>query len=88
MSFKVLCESGGEDCCVHRAESQEAVTCWLDIVLYAVTRGRFSLMSELNEIQSECNDDEMERFPNKFTIPLMIVNLVLQPYGLWIKEGK
>lgn len=86
MVYKVMCESGGEKSCIFEAPTQEAVTRWLDIVLEKATKGRFSLMSELNDIQCACNDDVMERFPSKFEMPLKIVNLTLQPYGMWIED--
>ena len=86
--YKVLCENGGEPYCVYKAETQEAVTRWLDIVLEKATRGRFGLMSELNDIQTECQVAYNKGcFPNKFTMPLKIVNLTLQPYGFWIKDA-
>lgn len=58
---------------------------WLEDLLNAVKH--VSLLSKLNEIQAECNlDRDPEPFPNKYTMPLCIVNLVLKEYGLEIEE--
>ena len=83
--YKVCCEYGGEDFCVYRGLTQENVTRWLDIVLENATRRRFQLMSELNSLQSD--DDGNTVFESKFTMPLKLVNLVLQPYGFAIKTA-
>ena len=83
-TYKVCCNDGGEQVCVFKSSTQEGVTRWIDLILEKSTRGAFSLMTELNDIQVSCNDDEMERFPSKFSMPLKIVNLVLQPYGFHI----
>lgn len=53
-------------------------------VLEAATQGKFSLMSELNDLQSDDSGDTL--FANKSDIPLRIVNLVLKPYNFVVKE--
>lgn len=59
---------------------------WLDDLL--VTVKGFSLLSELNAIQAECNlDRNPPPFPSKYSMPLCIVNLVLKEHGLELKEG-
>ena len=59
---------------------------WLDDMLEAVTS--FSLVSALNAIQAECNlDKDPEPFPNKYAMPLCIVNLVLKEYGLELEKA-
>lgn len=59
--------------------------CWLDDMLVAV-KG-FSLFSELNRIQEECNlGRDPQPFPYKTEMPLCIVNLVLREHGLELKE--
>ena len=57
---------------------------WLDRLLGCTTGRRFSLLSELNDLQS--NDDGETVFANKSDIPLRIVNLVLAPYGITVTE--
>lgn len=83
--FKICCEDGGDETCVHKSESQEAATRWLDLVLEKATRGRFSLLSELNGLQSD--DEGNTVFASKFSMPLKIVNLAIQPYGFYIKTA-
>ena len=58
---------------------------WLDDMLVAV-KG-FSLFSALNEIQAECNlDKEHPPFPDKYAMPMCILNLVLKEHGLELEE--
>lgn len=58
---------------------------WLDDMLDAV-KG-FSLFTALNDIQAECNlDKEHPPFPNKYAMPLCILNLVLKEHGLTLEE--
>lgn len=62
---------------------------WLDTLLSQTSH--FSFLSKLNDIQRECNirkavADKYDVFPNKFTMPLVIVNLVLAPFGIEIKS--
>lgn len=60
---------------------------WADNVIYAITGE--SLMSRLNDIQLGCRSENGETlFPDKFTMPLCIVNLVLKEFNLEIKEEK
>ena len=69
----------------HKAESQQAVTYWLDQLLDRTND--FSLMSALNDLQTacyECAEGGVQAFPSKFEIPLMVVNLILKDYGLKI----
>ena len=47
----------------------------------------FSLFSELNRIQEECNvGRDPQPFPYKMEMPLCILNLVLKEHGLELKE--
>lgn len=87
--YKVVDEQFGETV-FYKSGTQEQVTRWLDSLLYAV-KG-FRLLSALNDIQTECNpgkagSDGAEVFPNKFSMPLIIVNLVLKEHGLKIVYG-
>lgn len=64
--------------------SREHAIRWVDHVLSATTG--CSLLSMLNDIQCECNTDERDAFPSKFTMPLCIINLVLKEFNLEIRE--
>ena len=57
---------------------------WLDRLLWCTTGRKFSLMSELDDLQS--NDDGEIVFANKRDIPLRIVNLVLATYNITVTE--
>ena len=57
---------------------------WIDRLLGCITGRKFSLLSELNDLQS--NDDGETVFANKSDIPLRIVNLVLAPYSITVAE--
>ena len=57
---------------------------WIDRLLGCTTGRKFSLLSELNALQS--NDDGETVFANKSDIPLRIVNLVLAPYNITVRE--
>lgn len=84
--IRVFCEDGGDRLQLHTwplGHRYNAFT-WVDRVLGCVTGGRFSLLSELNGLQS--NDDGETVFANKSDIPLRIVNLVLAPYNLIMTE--
>lgn len=88
--YKVVDEQFGETV-FYKSESQERITRWLDSLLYAV-KG-FRLLSALNDIQTECNPknaamNEADKvFPNKFSMPLIILNLVLKEHGLKVVYG-
>ena len=84
--FKIYCHQQGEPCCVHVSSDVDGVFWWLDLILGKATQGKFSFMGELNEIQCACNDEKMDRFPTKTEIPFKIINLVLKPYGFWVKK--
>ena len=65
--------------------AQSKAMYWLDDLLVATKK--FSLFSALNNIQAECNlDKNPPPFPDKTTMPLCIVNLVLKEHGLEIEE--
>ena len=57
---------------------------WIDRVLWCTTGRKISFLSELNELQS--NDNGETVFANKSDIPLRIVNLVLAPYNITVRE--
>lgn len=68
-----------------QAKAKTKALCWLDDMLVAV-KG-FSLFSELNRIQEECNvGRDPQPFPYKMEMPLCILNLVLKEHGLELKE--
>lgn len=70
----------------YTAETEEDVIGWLDELLMR-TNG-FSLMSELNDIQCECRcaaENGGQSFPDKFAIPLKILNYAIRPYGLRVE---
>ena len=56
----------------------------VDCLLRAVTKGRVNFLNELNKVQSD--DHENPVFVNKSDIPLTIVNLILNQYGLNVAE--
>ena len=69
----------------YETTSQEAAQHWLDALLEHTAD--FSLLSALNDMQSECRFENGETmFPNKSEIPLYLVNLVLQRFNLKIEE--
>ena len=71
--------------CLDQQTAQSKAMDWLDDLLDATKD--FSLYSALNKIQAECNlDKNPPPFPNKTTMPLCIVNLVLKEHGLEIEE--
>ena len=67
---------------------------WVDKVLSEVKN--FSLLGALNEIQGVCDvlgpadkngDAQMiECFPDKYEIPLLLINLVLKEHGIRIDK--
>lgn len=57
---------------------------WIDRLLGCTTGRKVSLLSELNDLQS--NDNGETVFANKSDIPLRIVNLVLAPYNITVTE--
>ena len=75
-----------------RFSCQKAAMEWVSDVLES-TKG-FFFLSALNDLQAECNPhvwgmSEEERkknevFPDKFRMPLAIINLVLKEHGLKI----
>jgi hypothetical protein len=68
-----------------RLTSKSKALYWLDDMLDAV-KG-FSLFTELNRLQAECNlDKDPKPFPNKTEIPLCILNLVLREHRLKLEE--
>ena len=69
-------------------ETQERVTYWLDNLLHAVCGIHF--LSRLNDLQNacmSCAEGGKEAFPDKFAIPLYVLNLMLQPYNLKVEFG-
>jgi len=77
-------EDGGGDILDREPALSKAIT-WLDNLL--VGTSRFSLLSKLNDIQAECNlDKNPPPFPNKYAMPLGIVNLLIKEFGLQIEE--
>lgn len=63
---------------------------FIDELLYSVSGQRFSLMNELNNMQTEAlfpgEDQGKSVFDNKFTIPFYFINLILIHYGLELYE--
>ncbi len=60
---------------------------WIEELLLRVANS--SLMGELNTIQaccSNCAEGGVAAFPDKFAIPLVIVNLVLKKFNLSIVQ--
>lgn len=83
---RVFCEDGGGRMQLRTwlpGQRYDAYS-WLDRLLSCTTRGKFSLLSELNALQF--NDDGETVFANKSDIPLRIVNLVLAPYNITVTE--
>lgn len=96
MKYKVKSLDGEHT--FYTGETQQGAMCWADNLLRCVNG--FSLMSKLNDIQSDCNRNVelpkeagggrmvVECFPNKYEMPLIIVNLVIKEHGLKIEEGR
>lgn len=81
--------TGNDESIFQRFSTQEGAMRWLDTLLSQTNH--FSFLSKLNDIQCECNvrkavADKDDVFPNKFTMPLVIVNLVLAPFGIEIEH--
>ena len=75
-----------QDCIITRGNRQ-AIMDLADKMVSAITNNKFSLMEELNRMQSEVgglniSDDNV--FKSKYTIPNYFVNLLLEPYNLHI----
>jgi hypothetical protein len=63
----------------------KAIT-WLDNLLDGTSN--FSLLSKLNEMQVVCNrGKDPKPFPDKFAMPVCIVNLLIKEFGLRIEEA-
>ena len=91
MVTKVYALVSGERRCLtafaDRGTAREDAIRWIEDTLVATT-GQ-SLMLKLNDIQLGCRSENGETlFPDKFTMPLCIVNLVLKEFNLEIKEEK
>ena len=80
--FKVRTLSNDPVCLVRFRTQEEAIR-WIDEVVYAVRRD--SLLEELNRVQGAVNEQGERLFPNKFTMDLIVVNLVLRKWNLEIK---
>jgi len=86
MLVRVFCEDGGGRMQLNTwplGQRYDAYS-WIDRLLGCTTGRKFSLLSELNDLQS--NDDGETVFANKSDIPLRIVNLVLAPYNITVTE--
>jgi len=71
------------DATLFESDSQKEIVNWLENVLMATNH--FSLMSELNSVQANCHDKSGKTvFPNKYEIPIKIINLVIQKFRLTI----
>lgn len=73
-----------EDCIITRDSKQEILEL-ADKFISATTNYKFSLIGELNRMQSEVgglniSDDNV--FKSKYTIPDYFINLLLEPYNL------
>ena len=72
-------------------KTQQDAMLWIDDLLSSVKN--ISFLGILNNIQAECNlrhwgekqKDEYEIFPDKFKMPLCIINLVLKEHGLKVE---
>jgi hypothetical protein len=85
--MKIVCKNQfyDGDTVLFECESKRGIICWLENLLRAVER--FSLLSELNDIQSDCHgDDGKTVFPDKFEMPIKIINLVIQKFRLRVEE--
>lgn len=71
----------------YAASDERDVIEWLDELLMR-TNG-FSLLGELNDVQCECRcaaENGGQSFPDKFAIPLKILNYAIRPYGLRVER--
>ena len=89
MQYRVMDLNGDNE--FETFPTQRAAMEWVDNLLYTVKK--FSLLSTLNEIQGvswcKCGDgkDQLATpFPNKFDMPLIIVNLALKEHGIKISK--
>jgi len=84
--MKIYAKAGAEWCPLIALDSQREAMEWADAALLAIAGE--SLIGELNDIQAECNlDKDPKPFPDKFAMPLCIVNLVLKEFNLELREG-
>jgi hypothetical protein len=67
-----------------RDTMQKDAILWVDDVLRATTG--FCLLSRLNDIQAACRKGDKTVFPDKFAMPLCIVNLAIKEFNLEITE--
>ena len=67
-----------------RDTMQEDAIRWVDDVLHATTG--FCLLSRLNDIQTACRKNDKTVFPDKFAMPLCVVNLAIKEFNLEITE--
>ena len=84
---RVLARFEDGDTALDQTPAQTKAMDWLEDLLDATNN--VSLLSKLNKIQAESNfDRDPKPFPDKYTMPLCIVNLVLKEYGLEIEENR
>lgn len=76
-----------EDCVITRDTFKDALNL-ADKLIRSITNGAFSLMNELNTMQTEAEYNYKSKgencFDNKYTIPPYFVNLLLKPYNMKI----
>lgn len=85
--MKVICKNQHYegDAVVFECDSKSGIICWLEDILMATNH--FSLLSELNDIQSDCHDENGKSvFPNKYEMPTKIINLLIQKFKLRVVD--
>lgn len=86
--MKLICKNqcGDGDCVISKFQTQKEAIMLLESLLTATNH--FSLMSDLNDLQNDCRDDNGNTlFPDKYKVPLKIINLIIQKYRLRIVDG-
>ena len=90
MSYKIIGLKGQNE--LNKFATKKEAIEWVSEVLHEVKD--FSLLNALNEIQGVCkaigpsdkngNAQMVECFPNKYEMPLLLINLVLKEHGIRI----
>lgn len=85
--MKVVCKNQfyDGDATLFECETKSGIICWLENVLMATNR--FSLLSELNDVQADCHDENGKTvFPDKYEMPIKIINLLIQKFKLRVVD--
>lgn len=87
MCYEIIATNEQESNVILETETLHEAIRQADKILSAVAR--FSLISELNDLQLDCDcmrGGKKNQLPDKFDMPLRIYNYILAKYRLAIKE--